>query len=484
MESLSAHTFFLMLVTLIDLLCIIIVIFVERKNPSSTIAWALVLIFLPFVGFVAYAMFGSGFHVEKKKRYSIKRASDSIFKRILALYIEGRDYRARDAAPDRSRMIRYLENEGGHYYTADNDIHLFTDGEDLFGAMREDMGKARQHIHLLYYIFRHDGLGGEILSLLTEKARNGVEVRLIYDSLGSMLAGDRWFRELRRAGGEVAAFSPLVFTVSSHLRLNYRNHRKITVVDGAVGYMGGMNIGVEYLGRNKRLHPWRDTHLRLAGSSVSFLQERFLLDWMSAVDREMTAEELSRFFPDPQRNGRMGVQIVSSGPDTDINAIKSAFLEMLYSARKNVFIQTPYFTPDDSLFDALRIAARSGVDVRIMLPGLADHLFVYGATYSYARLILDSGVRVFRYNGILHAKTIVFDGEVAGIGTANFDNRSFALNFEIHAFVYDPGFAAACERVFLADQESCSELTESWFLGRPPALRAACNACRLFAPLI
>jgi cardiolipin synthase len=484
MEQLTAHTLFFMLITLLDLLCIIVVIFVERKNPSSTIAWALVLIFLPFVGFAAYAMFGSGFHMEKKKRYTIKRASDSMYKRILAKYIDGHDSGAKIAVPDEPRMIRYLERDGGHYYTADNDIRLFTNGADLFGAMREDLRNAQRHIHLLYYIFRQDGLGGEILSILTERAASGVEVRLIYDSLGSMLSSDRMFRELRRAGGKVAAFSPLVFTLSSHLRLNYRNHRKITVVDGLVGYMGGMNIGVEYLGRNKRLSPWRDTHMRLTGSSVSFLQERFLLDWMSVTDRVLSLEELSLFLPGPQENGRLGVQIVSSGPDAGSNAIKNGFLEMLYSAKKRVFIQTPYFTPDESLFDALRIAARSGVDVRVMLPGLADHLFVYGATYSYARLILDAGVRIFRYNGFLHAKTIVFDGEVAGIGTANFDNRSFALNFEIHAFVYNADFATACERVFLADQASCSELTEEWFLRRSPVTRAACNACRLFAPLI
>lgn len=482
----TLHTVFLVLLALLDLFCIIAVIFVERKNPASSIAWILVLIFIPFGGFIAYAIFGSGFHVNKKKRYALKQISDHLYHQILSKYInKEREKSGPNGERSYARLVQYLENEGEHYYTDNNAISLYTDGEAMFAAMKEDMRKARKHIHLLYYIVRNDELGREIAGILTEKAKNGVEVRLIYDSLGSLLSSGRMFRELRAAGGRVEAFSPLVLTVSSHLRLNYRNHRKITVIDGTVGYVGGMNIGDEYLGKSKKLTPWRDTHLRLTGSSVSFLQERFLMDWMSVNDREMPPEQLRPFFPPPlQDGGAAGVQIVSSGPDTPAMSIKNGLLELLYAARKNIYIQTPYFIPDESVMDALRIAANSGVDVRLMLPQLADHFFVHAAVMNYTRQVLQAGVKVYKYQGFLHAKTIVSDGMAASIGTANLDIRSFALNFEINAFIYSQAFAAKCESVFLRDLENCTELREDWYMSRSPAIRGLYSACRLLAPLM
>lgn len=480
----TAHTIILILVTLLDILCIIAVIFVERKNPTSTIAWVLVLLFLPFGGFVAYAMFGSGFHINKKKRYDIKRISDNMYRQILSRYIGNGGTCSLEAAQPYGRMIRYLENDGEHYFTENNQARIYTDGATMFEDMKEDMRKAQKHINLLYYIFRNDTLGKEVVSILTERARNGVEVRIIYDSLGSFLSGERMFKELRKAGGKIVPFSPLFYSLSSHIRLNYRNHRKITVIDGVVGYVGGMNIGDEYLGMDKKLHPWRDTHLRLVGPSVSFLQERFLMDWMSVMEKEMPPEQLQGLLPQPLAHGGLGVQIVSSGPDTTVSSIKSGLLECLYTARKNLYIQTPYFIPDDSFCDALRIAARAGVDVRLMIPSIGDNFFVHCATLSYARQILDAGVKVYAYNGFLHAKTIVFDSEVVSIGTANLDNRSFALNFEINAFVYDRDFALECERIFLEDQRLCDPMYESWFSSRHVALRGVYSACRLFAPLM
>ena len=480
----TLHTILIVVLVLLDLACIIAVIFVERKNPASTIAWILVLIFIPFGGFIAYAMFGSGFHVNKKKRYALKQISDNLYHQILSKYITECERCGPDSNHPHARLIHYLVNDGEHYHTGNNAITVYTHGEAMFAAMKEDMRNAEKHIHLLYYIFRNDALGREIVGILTEKARNGIEVRVIYDSLGSLLSSDRMFKELRAAGGRVEAFSPLLLTLNSHLRLNYRNHRKITVVDGTVGYVGGMNIGDEYLGKSKRLKPWRDTHLRLTGSSVSFLQERFLMDWMSVNDREMPPDVLRSFFPSPLQQGNIGVQIVSSGPDTTSMSIKNGLLEMLYTARKNIYIQTPYFIPDESFMDALRIAARSGVDVRLMLPKLADHFMVHAATLSYVRQILDSGVKVYMYQGFLHAKTIVFDGAAASIGTANLDNRSFALNFEINAFIYNQDFAAQYEGIFLQDLENCTELREDWYLERHPAVRGFYSACRLMAPLM
>lgn len=480
----TAHTAIIIIFTLLDLLCIIAVIFVERKNPASTIAWALVLIFVPFLGFAAYLMFGSGFHVNKKKKYALKRISDTLYRRVISKYIGSNRDEGKAGDITSSRLVRYLQYEGGHYLTNDNDARIFTSGQEMFAFMKEDIHRAKKHIHLLYYIIRNDALGRDIVSLLTKKAESGVAVRVMYDSLGSLLSGGRMFKPLIAAGGEVVAFSPLLFTISSHLRLNYRNHRKITVVDGEVGYVGGMNIGVEYCGRHKRLHPWRDTHLRLTGSSVSFLQERFLIDWMSVAENDPKEEEFELFFASPLRRGDLAVQIASSGPDTHTSSIKYGLLEMLYAAQKNVYIQTPYFTPDDSLIDALRIAASAGVDIRLMIPGVADHLIVGAATYSYAWQLLEAGVKVYRYKGFLHAKTMVIDGTTATIGTTNIGARSFSLNFEVNAFIYNLSFAQECERIFLQDQQHCERLEPSWFKSRNPGVRAAYGVCRLFAPLI
>jgi cardiolipin synthase len=457
---------------------------VERKNPSATIAWVLILTSIPIFGVIAYAIFGSGFRVNKKKRYAMKQISDNLYHQVLSKYIT-EDKRS-DSGDERAyaRLIDYLVNDGEHYHTNNNVVTIYTHGEETFAAMKEDIYNAEKHIHLLYYIFRDDALGREIVDILTEKARKGVEVRVIYDSVGSLLSSGHMFKKLRVAGGSAEAFSPLLMTISSQLRLNYRNHRKITVVDGIVGYVGGMNIGDEYLGKSKRLKPWRDTHLRLTGSSVSFLQERFLMDWMSVTNSEITADVLRVYFPSPLKMGNVGMQIVSSGPDTTSMSVKSGLLEMLYTSRKSIYIQTPYFVPDESIMDALHIAASSGVDVRLMLPGLADNSLVYSATLGYARQIMRSGVRVYSYKGFLHAKTIVIDGSVSSIGTTNFDNRSFALNFEINAFIYCQDFAAKCENIFLHDLENCTELQEDWFMQRSLPVRGFYNACRLMAPLV
>lgn len=470
----------------LDVLCIGAVVFVERKSPASTIAWLLVLVFLPFVGFVIYAMFGSGFHVNKKKKYQVKRAQDVLNKELIQKYI-GLEADHAQACPEQrcTRIIQYLRNEGDYYLTCDNSAQIYIDGQAMFERMKEDLRQAKKHIHLLYFSISNDRLGREIAAILTDKARQGVQVRVIYDSLGSMLAFDRLFVELKGAGGLVEPFSPVLFSLSSYMRLNYRNHRKITVVDGVIGYVGGMNIGDEYRGKDKKLHPWRDTQLRLTGSAVSFLQERFLLDWIYVTERRTPRlNVLAELFPEPLREGNMAMQVVSSGPDTSINSIKNGLLSLMYMARKNIYIQTPYFTPDDGFIDALRIAARSGVDVRVMLPALSDHLIVQWATFGYARQVLEAGVKIFLFKGFIHAKTMVVDGLAASIGTANIGNRSFALNFEVNDFVYDQGLAGSYEDIFAQDLQNSFQVTGEWFNQRNILARAAYGFSRLFAPLM
>lgn len=473
---------------LASLVCMGAVVFFERKNPASTIAWVLVLVFLPVIGFMAYLFLGSGFRVNKKKKYRLKAQSDSLYDNFIRKHLNVAEaLKFIEDHENAARLLNYLHNDGGSIYSANNQAEIFTDGRAMFDRMIEDIKGARDHIHLLYFIFNNDDLGREIAGLLTHKVKKGVEVRLIYDSLGTRaLLRPAIFRNLSRAGGQVLGFSPIFSNLGSHFRVNYRNHRKITVVDGRIGYVGGMNIGDDYVGKNKKLKPWRDTHLRLTGSSVWFLQERFLMDWgytsEANMDRRLNVRE---FFPECREDcGRLGVQIVSGGPDTVRSPLKNGLLTMINTARDSVYLQSPYFAPDESIMDALCIAAKSEVDVRLMLPALNDHWLSQMSALGYARQALESGVRVFLYPGFLHAKTSVSDGLVASIGTANINNRSYLLDFEVNAFVYDADFAARCEDIFLADQALCTELSPDWFDAKGRLTQAVYNFSRLFAPIM
>lgn len=475
----------------LDIACIAAVLFLERKNPASTLAWIMVLLFLPFVGFVAYMAFGSGFPVHKKKRFNAKAARDALYDQYLVKYLNippAHERRKRAPAAPTLRLINYLDREGDGIYTPLNNADVFYDGNDMFARLKEDLRNAQKHIHLLYYIFRNDALGREILEILAEKARRGVEVRLMYDGLGSLRWFSRMFTPLKKAGGEVQPFSPILFNLSPHIRLNFRNHRKLTIIDGQIGYIGGMNVGEEYLGRKKRLSPWRDTHLRLTGASVWFLQERFLMDWLHGKRQDPGPADLVKFFPPPlfdQSRENLGVQIVSSGPDTQEQApIKSGLMDMIYSSVKETLIQSPYFIPDDSFMDALRIAAGSGVDVKLMLPGRGDHPLVYRASLAYASQVAEYGVKVYLYNGFLHAKTVTCDRHAVSIGSSNLDIRSFNLNFEINAFIHNRTFAENHAHQFYQDLLNCVPATAEQLRGKHLLDRGLSRVARLFAPLI
>lgn len=480
--------FLLTLILFLDLVCIIAVIFLERRNPASSIAWVLVLIVFPVFGIIAYMLFGSGFHMNKRKRYLMKSSVDRFFQEHIFTRLKLSDSLSFiESNRELGRIINYLHNAGRAVFTVNNSADVYTDGDAKFKALLADMKSAKEHIHLLYYIFRVDELGQELLNVAVDKASQGVDVRILYDNVGNPLlpTPKNCFKELEDAGGEVLAFSPMRFSLLSQLRANYRNHRKIAVIDGNIGYVGGMNVGVEYLGKDKKLSPWRDTSMRLVGESVWFLQERFLMDWSYASDINIFDMDVPKYFPDAPSYGNLGVQVVSSGPDTAATApIKGALLEMVYSARKNIYLQTPYFTPDQTFLEALEAAARAGVDVRVMIPGISDHMVVYWTTLNYSQNVLDAGVRVFKYNGFLHAKTLVCDGKVATIGTSNIGARSFLMNFEVNAFMYQERFAKAQEEIFIEDQKNCVEIDEKWFASRNVLQRAVYRSSRLLAPLM
>ncbi|MFC4779423.1 cardiolipin synthase [Paenibacillus sp. GCM10023252] len=475
------------LITILNIFLAITVIFLERRSVATTWAWIMVLFFIPIAGFVLYLIFG-----QKIRRRKLNKLLGST-QRIIEETVDKQKHQLmrhelafNDPSMEGYRDMIYMNLRTSYaLYTQNNSVAIFTDGPTKFDALFRDIEAATHHIHLVYYIVRNDDLGRRLVQALTAKAKEGVEVRFLFDHIGSFMLPSKFFNELKAAGGKVQAFFPSRIPYLN-LKLNYRNHRKLVILDGGVGYIGGFNVGNEYLGLNKSFGAWRDTHLRMQGHAVQQLQAQFFMDWnLASAERS----ELGRsYFPrgeEEEASGAIGVQVVASGPDTEAQQIKAAYIKMIHSAKHSVYLQTPYFVPDESLMDAMLIAAQSGVDVRIMLPDKPDHFFVYWATQSYIGELLAGGVRVYRYErGFLHAKTLVIDGKIASVGTANLDIRSFKLNFEMNAFLYDTATAEQLQRIFAEDMASSYELTMSMYATRPYLNRFKESVSRLLSPIL
>src|SRR5699024_666115 len=430
------------------------IIFFERQSPSTTWAWLMVLVFLPIVGFILYLIFNQNFSRKKmfywpdKEKIGIK---EKIAEQIEAIKNGSFPFKNANSAAYKDNIYMHLVNDEA-LFTQDNEVSIYTDGREKFDALLQDIEHATDHIHIQYYIIHEDGLGKELVNALTKKAEQGVHVRVLYDDMGSRGISSHFYKKLKHAGGLVEVFFP-------HFHLNYRNHRKLAIIDGKIGYVGGFNVGDEYLGLDEKFGYWRDTHLRTKGKVVHALQTRFILDWNQASKSHKFIYE-ERFFPEISVAGIVGAQIVSSGPDTEWQQIKNGYVKMINSAKEYIYMQTPYFIPDDSLLDALKIAALSGVDVRLMVPDKPDHMFVYWATLSNVGELLKAGAKVYIYrNGFIHAKTLAVDDTTASVGTANVDHRSFRLNFEVNAFLYDQKTTAELRLAFENDMQLAEELT-------------------------
>ncbi|MCM3790458.1 cardiolipin synthase [Domibacillus indicus] len=461
------------------------IIFMERRDAGATWAWLMVLFFLPLLGFVLYLIFGQNlsrkrlFDWEDKKKIGLEEQI-SHQKRAIK---RGIYPFANPHTKENTKLISMLLSYNDAVLSEDNQVYIYTDGAEKFDSLMNDMRRAKNHIHVQYYIFRNDRLGKEIITLLTEKALTGVEVRVLYDDMGSRTLRRKHFRKLIEAGGVVETFFPSRIPLIN-LRLNYRNHRKIVVIDGQIGYVGGFNVGDEYLGKDPSFGYWRDTHLRVEGSAVHALQTRFILDWNQASKRHDFMYD-ERLFPVPATTGDTAMQIVTSGPDSEWDQIKSGYLQLISTAKKSIYIQTPYFIPDASILDALRIAALSGIDVKIMVPNKPDHPFVYWATYSYAGELLKAGAKIYIYDdGFIHAKTIVVDEKLSSVGTANIDVRSFRLNFEVNAFMYDYETGRQLAKIFRHDMTVCFELTPELYQQRSPAIKFKESISRLLSPIL
>lgn len=469
----------------INILFALTVIFLERKKPSSTWAWLLVLFFLPFVGFFLYLLLGR--QLRKKHLFRWDGRKDIGIEQLISYQIEAIENNELELRVEHIKSYNHLIymnlKTNNSVLTQDNDIKIFVDGSDKFEALINDISHAKNHIHIQYYIFKLDNLGQRIVNALIKKAKQGVKVRVLFDEMGSRGVRKRHFKELIEAGGEVEVFFPSILPLINP-RLNFRNHRKISIIDGRIGYIGGFNVGDEYLSLSDRFGYWRDTHLRIEGSAVHPLQTRFILDWNQASARNDICYA-ERYFPIIPQKGTAALQIISSGPDTEWEVIKNNYLHLITNAKKYVYIQSPYFIPDESFFDAIRIAALSGIDVRIMIPNKPDHLFVYWATYSYVGPLVEAGAKVYHYEkGFIHAKMIVVDDEIASVGTANIDVRSFSLNFEVNALLYDRLLAHRLAEIFESDILDCSELTFELYKNRSNFIKFKESISRLLSPIL
>ncbi|TDF94535.1 cardiolipin synthase [Paenibacillus piri] len=471
-------------IPIINLLFAAAIIFLERRNVGVTWAWLMLLLLLPVLGFIIYIFIGQ--NLARQKVYRIRARME---RRVREEMREQEQTIHEGTFPYREAHVKQYEHliymnlmSSASPLTQNNEVTLFIDGVKKFEALLERIALAEDHIHLLYYKIGNDTTGHRLLKALVRKAQEGVKVRLLYDGIGSLGVTKKMFRELVDAGGIVCPFFPSKIPYIN-FRLNYRNHRKIAVIDGEHGFIGGFNIGDEYLGLNHQIGYWRDTHLMLRGDAVHRLQVQFILDWGVASNETLTIEPV--YFPRLEDADRTAVQIVSSGPNTDKQQIKNGYIKLIFEAKKSIYVQTPYFVPDDGILNALRIAALSGIDVRIMIPKKSDHLLVHWASHAYIGDLLRVGAACYLYdNGFLHAKTIMVDGQAAAVGTANMDHRSFELNFEITAFLYGTEVTARLEAIFEQDMKKSELLTPEKFEQRWLITRAAESMARLLSPIL
>jgi cardiolipin synthase len=433
-------------------------IVLQRREPTATLAWVLAILLLPYIGVVVYLLVGRR---RLNRQVRKRRARAAILEPQLARLSELPSDHLVERAPKplvrpEIRELVLLSNRiGRRTPTWGNDVKLLVDANATYSELEEAIASARDHVHLLYYIYQQDETGARFRDLLVKKAREGIDVRVLVDGVGSF-GTDLFMTPLEQAGGKFSEFLP-VGTLSRHWHPNLRNHRKILIVDGKVGFTGGVNIGDEYTGRKRRVGPWRDTHLKIRGPAVLHLQEIFSEDWYFATGEDLVSE---RWYPEPEPAGRLFVQIIASGPDTDTQPIQRVFFAAITSATERVFLTTPYFVPDEAILVALETAALRGVDVRLLLPEKSDMRLVLHAGRSYYEQLLRSGVSIYEYRpGILHAKSLVVDDRWATVGSANMDVRSFQLNFEINAAVFGQEFAEELGGVFAKDLVQARQIT-------------------------
>ena len=442
------HWIVLVAYTVIAIVAMITVL-LEHRQPAKTIAWVLVLSFLPLVGIVLYFFFGRR---TRKNRHIWEKSLNQLTKRSM---IEFAEQKQLELPEEHKELIQLFMNQNFALPFKNNETDVYVSGYEFFPALLAEISKATHHIHIVSYIIDDDPLGRLLRDALIDKARKGIEVRLLFDDVGSWKTPNRFFEQMREEGIEVHPFMPVRFPAFTG-KVNYRNHRKIIVIDGKVGFIGGMNLAQRYVKGHKGIM-WRDTHVKISGAAVYGLQRAFLIDWFHA-DRTLITDR--KYYPDttitPNNNL---IQIVTSSPTNVWEELEQGYIKILLSAKRYVYMETPYFLPTEPIFFAMRTAALSGVDVRLMVSLKTDSKLVQMASRSYLTQTIQAGVNVLCYEeGFNHTKLLVADDNVATIGSANIDFRSFENNFEANAFFYDKSMAQRIKDIFLTDETKCVPL--------------------------
>ena len=470
------HWIFLIAYTLTAVGAMVAVL-MDNRQPAKTMAWLLVLTFLPIVGLILYFFFGKNI---RKQRLVSQRSLDQLSKRSMLEFAEQNNLHLPST---HKSLMKLFANQSLALPFKDNEVSIYCDGYEFFPVLLAEIGRATHHIHLDTYIIADDPLGRLLADALMDKARNGVEVRLIYDDVGCWNVPNSFFERMRNAGVDVHAFLPVRFP-SATSKMNYRNHRKLCVIDGKVGFIGGMNIAIRYV-KGTGTQPWRDTHIRIRGGAVYGIQRAFLTDWYF-VDRTLITSRL--YYPevDSRINNNCIAQIVTSSPISPWPDIMQGYVRILLEARRYVYLESPYYLPTETILFALRTAALAEVDVRLIIPMNTDAKFVDWASRSYLLETLDAGIKIYMYKpGFIHSKLLVCDDFLCSCGSTNVDFRSFENNFEANAFFYDEGMALRMKSIFMRDLKECipmNELPER--MHRSYHVRFWESLVRLLAPLM
>lgn len=468
---------------LITIMFVSLMIIFENRSPVKTLSWVMVVLLIPFVGILIYIFFGQEYR--KRKIFSRKGLKDleqftenaTIQIREIGEFLRGQS----DAVREKEHLMRLMLNSNKAVLTRSNQIEVLIDGDQTFPAMMNSIRDAKRFIHMQFYRLDFDDLGREFISVLMEKAEAGIVVRIIFDDVGSWSFPNSTIKKMKSAGVEIFPFMPVRFPLFTN-KINFRNHRKIMVIDGTHGYIGGLNIARKYLFGLKVLGKWRDTHLRIDGEAVASLNSIFLIDWFFVSGNALT--HLPEYSPVAGSGRDCLVQVASSGPDSDWASIMQVYFSAIATARHSIFISTPYFSPDESILTALKTASLSGVEVRLLIPVRADSAIAHWNSFSYIAELLDAGVRIFLYQkGFNHSKYMIVDGVFSIVGSANVDIRSFELNFEVTALIYDEKFASKMLVVFGNDIRNSEQVVPEEWDNRKRSWRYKESLARILGPL-
>jgi cardiolipin synthase len=476
MEIFTANNFLLVfqLLYVLTAIGVVIVVISENRNPLKTISWVLVLLLLPLVGLIFYYFFGED---HRKKRLISRKMHKKINRKALE---RNASREALKPPAEYKGLANLLNKQKDCPLYSGNKLTFYNNGADKFDALLEEIKKARKHIHLQYYIFLDDEIGTRVKNALVEKAGEGVEVRVLYDAMGAWGVKSKFYKEMELKGIHIRPFLKVAFPFLTS-RVNYRNHRKVVIIDGKVGFMGGMNIADRYL-KGTLGGCWRDSHFKLEGKAVHALQTSFVIDWYASCSELLVS---GKYFPPLLPCGDNLMQIATSGPNGEFKEIHQGIFHAIANAREYVYIQTPYLIPTDALMLAIQTAAMSGVDVRIMIPEKSDTTFVHIASMSFIKDFMDAKVKIYLFRkGFLHSKLMIIDDDLTITGSANMDVRSFEHNFEIDAFIYNRDTAMITKNIFLEDMSNSVAIRMEEWNKRPRHKRFAESFLRLFAPLL